>query len=87
MPRPEGADDLDALKSQLAERWQDLCLDLFGEPTHRGRREWRWGRRGSLAVKLGGRYGLSFSSYESDEGGSLLDAIMVARGCGFREAV
>lgn len=87
MPAPEGADDLDNLKTRLAERWQDLCLVLFGEPAHRGRREWRWGRKGSMAVKLGGRYGLSFSSYESDEGGSLLDAIMVAHGCGFREAV
>lgn len=75
-----------ALKQRLAERWQDLCLDLFGAPTNKAKREWRWGRHGSLSIRLG-KLGPTFYSFEVAEGGSLLDAIMFQRGCGFRDAV
>jgi hypothetical protein len=44
--------DLDHLKSRLADRAEDLCVELFGKPTSRTHREWRWGRRGSAKLDL-----------------------------------
>ena len=78
---------LDALKSQLAERAEALCLDLFGEPSSRTQREWRWGRKGSLSVRFGLKKGSPFYSHELVQGGSFLDAIMFARSCDFAGAV
>ena len=84
---PESKPDLDALKSQLAERAEALCLDLFGEPSSRTRREWRWGRKGSLSVRFGLKKGSPFYSHELVQGGSFLDAVMFARSCDFTAAV
>lgn len=76
--------DLDALKDALADDAESLLVSLFGDPTTRSRREWRWGRKGSVAYRFDRA---SFRSFEADQGGSLLDAIMVAHGCSFPAAV
>jgi putative DNA primase/helicase len=78
---------LDDLKRHLANNAEALGRDLFGEPSSRSRRELRWGRRGGLSIAMGGKAGAAFYSFEAAEGGSLLDAIMFAHGCGFTEAV
>lgn len=81
------AADLDAVKAALAERGADLAVELFGAPTKRTAREWRWGRKGSVVVRWRGRDGPTFYSFEAMEGGSLLDAIMFAHGGGFTQAL
>lgn len=78
------ADDLDAIKSALADDAEAVLLALFGEPTKRTSREWRWGRKGSVAYRFDRG---TFRSFEADAGGSLLDAVMFANGCSFPAAV
>ena len=83
MTRPTH-DDLAALKAALADNAEQLLVELFGEPTRRSAREWRWGRKGSVAYRLD--RGGTFYSFEAGTGGSLLDAIMLAHGCRFSSA-
>lgn len=70
--------DLDALKSALDERADELCLDLFGQPTRKARHEWRWGRKGSLKLRLRGKGAPSIYDFSAGRGGSMLDAIAIA---------
>ena len=70
--------DLNALKSALADRAEELCLDLFGAPTRKARHELRWGNKGSLKLRLRGRAGPLFYDFSAGRGGSMLDAIALA---------
>lgn len=70
-------DDLASIKEALADRAEELCLDLFGTPK-RAKHELRWGRKGSLKLKLRGKGAPSFYDFSAGRGGSMLDAIMVA---------
>ena len=76
--KPSRETDLDALKSALEERAQELCRDLFGTPASKARHEWRWGRKGSLKLRLRGKGAPSIYDFSAGRGGSLLDAIMLA---------
>jgi putative DNA primase/helicase len=78
---------LDDLKAALADRIKDLALELLGKPTKRSGREWRWGSKGGQAVVIRGAKRGLFHDHDSGAGGSPLDLIMFARGCGFVEAV
>jgi putative DNA primase/helicase len=78
------ADTLDQLKADLLDQAEALLLALFGQPTQQRARWWRWGRKGSLSARLDRG---TFYSFEADQGGGLLDAIMFANGCSFPEAV
>ena len=79
--------DLEELKRALADNDESLLIDLFGEPASKSKRERRWGSKGSLVVYLGGKSGPTFHSYETEQGGSLLDAIMFAQDLSFLDAV
>jgi hypothetical protein len=46
--------DIDALRDALAERAGELAEHLLGEPSWRGRAEWRWGRKGSFSLAVSG---------------------------------
>jgi putative DNA primase/helicase len=81
------AGDLDELKRALADNAEVLLPELFGEPVSKSKRERRWGSKGSLVVYLGGKSGPTFRSYETEQSGSLLDAIMFALDLSFRGAV
>ena len=70
-----GGTDIAALRSQLAARAEALVLALLGEPTAKGRRYWRWGRRGSLSYDFERHH---WHSFEADRGGDLLDLIRFA---------
>jgi putative DNA primase/helicase len=64
--------DLDEIRAGLAAGIEALSLDLLGEPTAKGRSEWRWGRRGSLSVVVRGpKHGL-WHDHERGEGGDAL---------------
>ena len=79
--------ELSTIRERLADNAEVLALELFGEPTHRTGQKLSWGRKGSTVVNIAGRYRGRFKSWETDEGGSMLDAIMFAMGCNFNEAV
>lgn len=86
-PVDDGRGDLQQLKARLGDHAEDLAVYLFGEPTRRTSRELRWGRSGKLLVRLRGKHGPSFRSWELPRGGSMLDAIMFRHGGGFDDAV
>jgi len=77
-------DALDRIKAALADHAAALLLDLFGQPTQKGARWWRWGRKGSLSYRFDRH---TFHDFETGEGGDLLAAIMRAHGCGFPQAL
>lgn len=79
--------DLDQLKAALSDAAEDIAERLFGKPASRTRRELRWGRKGSISIRLDGRHGARFRSFEAEIGGSMLDAIMFAYGCSFANAI
>ena len=79
--------DLSTIRERLTDNAEVLALELFGQPTHRTGHKLYWGRKGSTVVNIAGRYRGRFKSWETDEGGSMLDAIMFAMGYNFTEAV
>ncbi|MCC7281435.1 MAG: toprim domain-containing protein [Acetobacteraceae bacterium] len=50
----------------------DAALALLGEPTFRTARQWRWGRRGSLALETAGAKRGRWCDHETGEGGDML---------------
>jgi putative DNA primase/helicase len=79
--------DLDAIRAALRARCADVAEALLGPPSSRGRAEYRWGRRGSLALAIAGAKAGLWHDHERGERGDLLDLIQRARRCGFAEAV
>jgi len=67
-----GADDVSALARALDETAPDAALALLGEPTQRTRQQWRWGRRGSLALEITGPKRGRWCDHETGEGGDML---------------
>lgn len=78
------ADDLASVKSALARLAEPLLIELFGKPTTKRKREWRWGRQGSLSFSFDK---MAIFDHEGQRGGSLLDAICMAHSCPFEDAV
>lgn len=70
----------------LAERMPELAHHLAGEPSHRGRDEWRFRSRGSLAVKVAGPKRGSWFDHEAGVGGDALGLVAHLLGCPMREA-
>ena len=50
----------------------DVARRLLGEPDSKTRREWRYGRRGSLKIDLAAG---TWKDFEQDEGGGVLDLV------------
>jgi putative DNA primase/helicase len=77
---------LDEIRARLDGQAVDICEHLYGKPTIQRRREYRWGRRGSVQlVHRKGRW--RWNNYETGEGGSMFDAIMSSHGLDFAGAV
>jgi len=79
--------DLETIRALLRARAAEVGEALRGCPSARGRDEWRWGRRGSLALRVAGQEAGLWFCHETGTGGDLLDLIQRERGCGFRDAV
>ncbi len=75
----------------LADRMEELVQELAGEPTNRGREEWRFRRKGSLAVCVAGPKCGSWFDHEAGEGGDALGLVAhlhgVAMGAAFHWAL
>ena len=78
--------DMPIVAAMLAERIGDLARDLAGEPSHRGRQEWRFRTRGSLAVEVGGPKRGSWFDHEAGTGGDALAMVAHLRGTPMRDA-
>jgi len=79
--------DAPTLSALLAERVEALALEILGEPSQRTRREWRWGRHGSLALLVQGQDAGQWYDHEISNGGHLLQLIAREHRCDFAQAV
>jgi hypothetical protein len=85
----QGRDGLDVrtVATALAHQTRDIALELLGEPTSRGAVEWRWGRKGSLAVHVAGPKQGRFFDNEAGVHGDLLDLFQHKRGGTLQDAM
>jgi putative DNA primase/helicase len=59
----------------LADQAEQVAIALWGEPTSRSRREWRFGRRGSKSLCVGGPKRGHNYDHEVGQGGDMLDLV------------
>jgi len=79
--------DWQAFDAELRARAPEIAAELLGKPSSRSGREWRWGRKGSLAVVIAGaRTGMWFD-HEAGTGGGLVELVARTRGLSRREAL
>jgi putative DNA primase/helicase len=79
--------DLETIRAALRARATEVGEALFGPPSARGRHEWRWRRRGSLALAIAGPAVGLWYDHERGEGGDLLALVMRERGGDFPAAL
>jgi len=79
---------LDIVRTSLAAWAAEVTLALRGEPNSRsGRRELRFGRKGSISVMIAGPKAGSWYDHEAGVGGDLLSLIQRERAGTFRDAI
>jgi Toprim domain len=71
----------------LAERAEPVAIALLGEPTFKSRHEMRWGRQGSVSMRLSSAKSGRWHDFERNEGGDVLDLIVRQHGVGVGEAI
>jgi hypothetical protein len=87
VPRKTNAIDAATAAQALADHAGTVAIALLGEPSSQSRDELRWGRHGSVAMRLsGGKRGLWYD-FERGEGGDVLDLIAREHGVGLGEAI
>ena len=67
--------DWQAFDAELRARVPELAVELLGKPTFRGGQEWRWGRKGSLAVVIAGERAGMWFDHEEGRGGWFPDLV------------
>lgn len=81
-------EDLPAIVEALGDRIGELAEALVGcSPTTRGRTEWRFRTRGSLAVCVGGANRGAFFDHEAGTGGDALELVRHLRQTGTAEGL
>ncbi|MDZ4136879.1 MAG: hypothetical protein U1D06_15005 [Paracoccaceae bacterium] len=73
--------DWQAFDTELRARAPEIAAELLGKSPCRAGEEWRWGRKGSLSVVIGGAKAGMWFDHEAGDGGGLVD--LVAREKGF----
>ncbi len=79
--------DWQAFDAELRYRASEIAAELLGKPSLRAGGEWRWGRKGSLAVVVAGAKAGMWFDHEAGTGGGLVDLVARTRGLSRREAL
>ena len=81
--------DAKDIEAKLQGQVKDLCETLLGEPNHSlsNATHWRYGRKGSLSVNVGGEHQGFFNNFESGDKGGMLQLIMNELGMDFKSAL
>ncbi len=79
--------DWQAFDAELRVRTPEIVAELLGEPSLHAGPEWRWGRKGSLAVVVAGAKAGMWFDHEAGTGGGLVDLVARTRGLSKREAL
>jgi putative DNA primase/helicase len=80
-------DDLDEIREGLRASVRHIAADLLGEPSSKTGSEWRWGKKGSMAVAVAGAKQGLWNDHEAGAGGDMLALIQRERGGDFTETV
>jgi len=75
-----------ALAQALTTHTEVLAQELLGQPVQRSGHEWRYGRRGSLALQVGGSRRGQWYSHETEHGGGPLGLIAWVQGTSVDDA-
>lgn len=67
--------DWRSFDAELRARVPELVVELLGKPTLRAGQEWRWGRKGSLSVVVGGARAGMWFDHEEGRGGWFPDLV------------
>jgi len=67
--------DWRAFDAELRARVPELAVELLGQPSFKTRQEWRWGRKGSLSVVVGGARAEMWFDHEEGRGGRFSDLV------------
>jgi len=67
--------DWRAFDAELRARVPELVVELLGKPSFRVGQEWRWGRKGSLSVVVGGARAGMWFDHEEGRGGWFPDLV------------
>ncbi len=67
--------DWRAFDTELRARVPELVVELLGKPAFRAGDEWRWGRKGSLSVVIGGARAGMWFDHEEGRGGWFSDLV------------
>ena len=81
------ARDWQAFDAELRVRAPEIAAELLGKPSLRAGQEWRWGRKGSLAVVVTGAKAGMWFDHEAGTGGGLVDLVARTRGLSRRKAL
>jgi hypothetical protein len=79
--------DLDDLRHRLRQQVRHVALAILGKPNITTCSEWRWGRKGSLALAITGPKQGFWHDHECGGGGDLFDLIQRVRGGDFVSAI
>jgi hypothetical protein len=79
--------DIEAIRRGLRARAAEAAAALLGVPSSRSGSEWRWGRKGSLAVAVRGEKAGLWHDHEVDAGGDLLALCQREHRCDFLAAL
>lgn len=79
----------DRARQELRDRAADVVRSFRGEHNRKQstRQEWRWGRKGSLAVQVAGDKRGLWHDHESGVGGDMIKFIALELGCSMGEAI
>ena len=79
--------DCGIVTALLADRMAEFVQMLLGEPSQRGREEWRYGRKGSLPIIVAGPKRGKWFDHEAGRGGDALALVQHLRGLSIAEAL
>jgi putative DNA primase/helicase len=69
------ARDWQAFDAELRARLPELAVELLGQPSSKTGHEWRWGRKGSLAVIISGPKAGMWFDHEAGDGSHFSDLV------------
>ncbi len=81
--------DAKLVEDGLRHQVQTICENFFGKPKQSlsNANNWRYGKKGSLSVSVGGSYQGSFHNFETGEKGGMIQLLMSELGLDFKAAL
>ncbi|MEO1942859.1 MAG: AAA family ATPase, partial [Candidatus Thioglobus sp.] len=81
--------DAKIVETKMRDGAQNICLRIFGEPNKSlsSANNWRYGKKGSLSIIVGGNHQGSFHNFETGEKGGMIQLLKSELGLDFKSAL